>query len=44
MERITFRTGKFRGISINPVEPEKDLPLENEAVFYLDDLRIEASN
>jgi hypothetical protein len=44
LERITFRTGKFRGISINPIEPEEDLPLENEAVFYLDDLIIVAGN
>ena len=44
LERITFRTGKIRGISINPVNPEKDLPLEKEAVYYLDDLKIVAEN
>ncbi len=41
LDRITFRTGKFRGISINPVDPEKDLPLDKEAKFYLDDMIFE---
>jgi hypothetical protein len=44
LDRITFRTGKYRGISINPVEPEKDLPLAKEEIFYLDDVRVEAGN
>lgn len=44
LDRITFRTGKYRGISINPVEPEEDLPLKNEAVYYLDDVIVEVEN
>jgi hypothetical protein len=38
LDRITFRTGINRGISINPVNPEEDLPLQNEAVFFVDDV------
>ncbi|WP_154857918.1 sialidase family protein [Cyclobacterium xiamenense] len=41
LDRITFRTGNYRGISINPVEPEKDLPLRKEAVYFLDDVRVD---
>ena len=44
LDRITFRTGKFRGISINPVDPGDDLPLDQEAVFFLDELKIESKN
>lgn len=44
LDRITFRTGKSRGIAINPVEPSLDVPLENEAVFFLDQLTIYSSN
>ncbi|MCF8381335.1 MAG: hypothetical protein K9H49_17310 [Bacteroidales bacterium] len=40
LNRITFRTGINRGISINPVNPEEDLPLEKSAVYYLDDVKV----
>ncbi|MCK4751401.1 MAG: hypothetical protein KAT15_30295, partial [Bacteroidales bacterium] len=38
IDRLNFRTGINRGISINPVEPGEDLPLANEAVFYIDNV------
>jgi len=38
LDRITFRTGINRGISINPIDPETDLPLKKEAVYYLDNV------
>lgn len=41
LNRITFRTGLNRGISINPVDPKTDLPLEKTAMFYLDDLSVD---
>jgi hypothetical protein len=40
IDRITFRTGLPRGISINPIVPNTDLPLKLKAVFYLDDVKI----
>ena len=40
LDRITFRTGVNRGISINPVNPEEDLPLPKEAVFYVDEVYV----
>jgi hypothetical protein len=44
LDRITFRTGKTRGISINPVEPADDVPLDAEAIFYLDRVSIHSDN
>jgi len=44
LDRITFRSGKFRGISINPVDPGDDLPLAQEATYFLDELKIESIN
>ena len=38
LDRITFRTGINRGISINPIDPETDLPLKKEASYYLDNV------
>jgi hypothetical protein len=40
LDRLTFRTGARRGISINPVDPKEDLPLQKEAVFYVDDVHV----
>ena len=41
MKRLVFRTGPYRGININPVEPETDKPMDRESVFYIDDVNIE---
>ncbi|MCF8347049.1 MAG: hypothetical protein K9G38_07540 [Bacteroidales bacterium] len=40
LDRVTFRTGMARGIAINPVDPAEDLPLDQEATFYLDNLQM----
>ncbi len=40
LDRVTFRTGFNRGILINPVNPEEDLPLEKAAIYYLDDVKV----
>jgi len=44
LDRITFRSGINRGISINPIDPETDLPLKNEAIYYLDDVMVQKMN
>ena len=43
LDRITFRTGLQRGISINPVEPKTDMPLKDNAVFFVDDVEISSN-
>ena len=40
LKRLVFRTGPYRGIDINQVEPESDKPLEKESIFYIDDVKI----
>ncbi|MCF8330685.1 MAG: hypothetical protein K9I37_10135 [Crocinitomicaceae bacterium] len=40
IDRITFRTGLPRGIFINPVTPNTDLPSKQKAIFYLDNVKI----
>ncbi len=43
LDRITFRSGLNRGISINPVKPGEDVPLKDEAIFYVNDLDVQGS-
>lgn len=40
VERLVFRTGVYRGVSFDPVNPDVDKPLDRADVFHLDNVRI----
>ena len=40
VERLVFRTGPYRGVSLAPVDPDLDRRLDAPAVFHVDNVRI----